>query len=192
MMSGEPRFVWLDMEMTGLNPDYDAILEIAVVVTGPDLKPLASIERVVFQPDDVLARMSAKVREIHTHNGLVDDVRTKGLDLRVVERDVLREIAQHCGPGQGLLCGRSIHNDWKFLVKYMQRIEQHLHFLRVDVSTFSVLVDAWYPNARYPHPQQTHRAMEDVKAGIQEMRHYCHSAFRVDLDHLPNPLQPKS
>lgn len=184
-MSPEPRFVWLDMEMTGLNPDYDAILEIAVVVTGPDLEPLASIERVVFQPDEIMARMSAKVRDIHSHNGLVDDVRSRGIDLRVVERDVLRVISEHCGPGQGLLCGRSIHNDWKFLVKYMPRVEQHLHFLRVDVSTFSVLVDAWYPHARYVHPHPSHRAMDDVKSGLVEMRHYCREAFKVDLANLP-------
>ena len=79
-----PRFVWLDLEMTGLNPDYDAIIEAALVVTGPDLQPLTSIERVVFQTDEILARMSNKVREIHTANGLVTDVRTKGIDLRVV------------------------------------------------------------------------------------------------------------
>ncbi len=183
----EPRFVWLDMEMTGLNPDYDAILEIALMVTGPDLEPLASIERVVFQPDDVLDRMSSKVREIHTNNGLVEDVRSKGIDLRVVERDVLKVISQHCGPGQGLLCGRSIHNDWKFLVKYMPRIEQHLHFLRVDVSTFSVLVDAWFPKARYAHTLPSHRALDDVKSGLVEMRHYCKQAFGIDLAHLPTP-----
>lgn len=175
------------MEMTGLNPDYDAILEIAVVVTGPDLQPLDQIERVVFQPEDVLARMSSKVREIHTQNGLVDDVRQKGLDLRVVERDVLKVIAGQCGPGQGLLCGRSIHNDWKFLVRYMPRIEQHLHFLRVDVSTFSVLVDAWFPDKRYPHPHPSHRAMDDVRSGLVEMRHYCREAFHVDLANLPPP-----
>ena len=176
-----PRFVWLDLEMTGLNPDYDAIIEAALVVTGPDLQPLTSIERVVFQTDEILARMSNKVREIHTANGLVTDVRTKGIDLRVVESHILKEISAHCGPGQGLLCGRSIHNDWKFLARYMPRVEQHLHFLRVDVSTFGILADAWFPHARYEHPPANHRALSDVHASLDEMRYYCEEAFKVDL-----------
>jgi oligoribonuclease len=181
---GQVRLVWIDLEMTGLNSDHDVILEVAVIVTGPDLKPLAQIERVVFQPEDVLTRMSAKVREIHTANGLLEEVRTRGLDMRVVERDVLKVISAHTGAGQGLLCGRSVHHDWKFLVKYMPRLEQHLHFQRVDVSTFGVLVDAWFPGLPQPVTRTNHRALADVQAGLEELRFYCEKAFRVDLERV--------
>lgn len=179
------RLVWIDLEMTGLNARHDAILEIAVVITGPDLKPLAEIERVVHQPPDVLDKMSARVRQIHTDNGLLKDVNERSVDVRVAEKEVLGVVAQHTLPGQGLLCGRSVDHDWRFLVKDMPRLEQHLHFHRVDVSTIGVLVDNWFPGVRYEHPETTHRAMDDVKSGLEEMRFYCRNAFKVDLDRIP-------
>lgn len=178
------RLVWLDLEMTGLNPASDAILEIAAVVTGPDLEPLAEIERVVFQPPEVLERMSARVRQIHTDNGLLKDVAETSLDIRHVEKDVLTAIAPHAQPGQALLCGRSVDHDWKFLARYMRRLEQHLHFHRVDVSTIGLLVNNWFPQLAYPDRPTNHRAMADVKAGLDEMRYYCRQAFNVDLSAL--------
>src|SRR5689334_22100171 len=89
------RLVWIDLEMTGLNASTDQILEIAAVVTGPDLVPLASIERVIYQPDEVLAAMSDRVRRIHTENGLLEEVRASKLSRNHAERAVLTEIAEH-------------------------------------------------------------------------------------------------
>ena len=170
--------------MTGLNPERDSILEIAAVVTGPDLTPLTAISRVVFQPDHVLEAMSGRVRDIHSENGLLDEVRQSGIEIRIAESEVLRAISAHVQPGMGLLCGRSVHHDWKFLVRHMPRLEQHLHFLRVDVSTFGVLIDAWFPDVQYVPPSAPHRAMMDVMAGLEEMRYYCKHALQVDVDRL--------
>src|SRR5436309_13330848 len=99
------RLVWIDLEMTGLNAASDHILEIAAVVTGADLQPLAEIERVIFQPDDVLERMSARVRRIHTDNGLLDAVRASKTTRAEAERAVLAEVSGHSPAGEGPLCG---------------------------------------------------------------------------------------
>jgi oligoribonuclease len=178
------RLVWIDMEMTGLNAALDHVLEIAAVVTGPDLVPLAEVERVMFQPDDVLERMSDRVRRIHTDNGLVDAVRASKVTRAEAERAVLQTIARHAPPGEGLLCGNSVYHDWRFLVRHMPRLEQHLHFRQIDIGTLSVLVSAWYPEVEFARPASNHRAMSDVRASIEELRYYCKNAFQVDLNAL--------
>jgi oligoribonuclease len=178
------RLVWIDMEMTGLNAATDHILEIAAMVTGPDLVPLAEVEKVIFQPDDVLDRMSARVRRIHTENHLIEEVRASKTTRADAERTVLATIARHCPPGEGILSGNSVYHDWRFLVRHMPRLEQHLHFRQVDIGTLSVLVGAWYPNIEFPRQSTNHRAMADIRASLEELRYYCKSAFRVDLEAL--------
>jgi oligoribonuclease len=178
------RLVWLDLEMTGLNPQTDSILEIAAVVTGADLRPLVEVERVIFQPDDVLEQMSDRVRRMHTENGLLDAVRKSGVSRQEAERAVLTAIAPHCPPGEGMLSGNSIFHDWRFIVRYMPRLDQHLHYRQIDIGTLSVLVNAWFPGIEYPRGPMNHRAMDDVKATIEELRYYCQHAFNVDLSKL--------
>jgi oligoribonuclease len=175
------RLVWIDLEMTGLNPASDAILEIAAVVTGPDLVPLVEIERVISAPDDFLDRMSERVRRMHTENGLLPAVRKSPHNLRDVEREVLATIAPFVPAGEGFLAGNSVFHDWRFLARHMPRLEQHLHFRHVDIGTVSALVNAWYPNLEYPQGPANHRAMADVQASIAELRYYCQHAFGVDL-----------
>jgi oligoribonuclease len=179
--SDDLRLVWIDLEMTGLNPVTDAILEIAAVVTGPDLVPLVEVERVVSAPEEFFDRMSERVRRMHTENGLLDAIRTTGVSLREAERAVLSAVAPHCPAGEGLFAGNSVFHDWRFLGKHMPRLEQHLHFRQVDIGTISALVNAWYPDIRYPHGPVNHRAMADVKASLDELRYYCANAFKVDL-----------
>jgi oligoribonuclease len=176
------RLVWIDLEMTGLNAATDHVLEIAAVVTGPDLVPLGEVERVVRQPDDVLERMSARVRRIHTENNLLEEVRASTTTLREAERAVLGVVSRHCPPGEGILSGNSVYHDWRFLVRHMPRLEQHLHFRQIDIGTISVLVSAWYPNVEPPRPATNHRAMSDIRASMEELRFYCREAFRVDLE----------
>jgi oligoribonuclease len=181
------RLVWIDLEMTGLNAATDHVLEIAAVVTGPDLVPLAEIERVIFQPDDVLDRMSGRVKKIHTDNGLLDAVRNSKTTRAEAERAVLQAISRHCPPGEGILCGSSVYHDWRFLVRHLPRLEQHLHFRQIDIGTVSVLVSAWYPHIEFPRPATDHRAMADVRASLEELRYYCKHAFQVDLTKLARP-----
>ena len=183
------RLVWIDMEMTGLNAAADHVLEIAAVVTGADLKVLGEVERVIFQPDDVLERMSTRVRKIHTENGLIAEVRASTTSRAEAERAVLTMVSRHCPPGEGILSGNSIYHDWRFLVRHMPRLEQHLHFRQVDIGTISVLVSSWYPNIAFPRPSTNHRAMADIHASLEELRYYCQHAFKVNLEDLARARQ---
>lgn len=191
----EVRFVWLDLEMTGLNVASDYILEIAAIVTGPSLQPLAEVERVLHLPEEALADMSARVRRMHTDNGLLDAVRASTTILAQAERDVLKVVSQHCPPGQAMLCGSSVHQDRRFLSRYMPRLDQHLHFHTLDIATISVLVNAWYPDRKleenFDRPVTRHRAMADVRASLEEMRYYCRNAFGVKLEALAPALRSR-
>lgn len=183
-MSDSPqnlRLVWIDLEMTGLNAAADSILEIAAVVTGPDLVPLVEVERVIHQPDDVLDQMSDRVRRIHADNGLIEAVRASKTKCHQAERAVLGAIAPFVPPGEGILSGNSVYHDWRFLVRHMPRLEQHLHFRQVDIGTISVLVSAWYPGVAFQRATTGHRAMADIRASLEELRYYCASTFKVDL-----------
>jgi oligoribonuclease len=191
-MSAPPdsiRLVWIDLEMTGLNAASDHVLEIAAVVTGADLVPLAEVERVIFQPDEVLERMSARVRRIHTDNGLIDAVRASKTTRAEAERAVLGAIARHSPPGEGILSGNSVYHDWRFLVRHMPRLEQHLHSRQVDIGTISVLVASWYPHIEFPRRPTNHRAMDDIRASLEELRYYCQHAFNVNLEAVARSRQ---
>ncbi|XXF77811.1 oligoribonuclease [Myxococcaceae bacterium GXIMD 01537] len=180
MFSAEPRFVWLDLEMTGLDPDDCAIIEIGVIITGPNLKPLDEIERVVWQPEETLARMEPVVREMHTRNGLLAKVRTSTTSLRVAEREVMELVAHHCQLGEGILAGNSIHTDRRFLIKYMPMVERYLHYRMLDVTSLKVLARAWYPGLTEQRKGPTeHTALADLRASISELQHYRDHLFRA-------------
>jgi oligoribonuclease len=172
--------VWLDLEMTGLDPDESAIIEIGVIITGPDLVPKAEMERVIWQPDEVLGRMEPVVREMHTRNGLLKKVRDSQTSLRVAERDITGLVAQHCGMNEGILCGNSIHTDRRFLVKYMPMLERYLHYRQVDVTSIKVLGNAWFPDmVPMKKTASGHTALADLRASIAELTHYRTHLFRA-------------
>ena len=181
-----PCFVWLDLEMTGLDPDESAIIEIGVIITGPDLVPKAELERVIWQPDEVLGRMEPVVREMHTRNGLLKKVRDSQTSLRVAERDITALVAEHCALGEGILCGNSIHTDRRFLVKYMPMLDRYLHYRQVDVTSLKVLASAWFPDMT---PQKKtasgHTALADLRASLAELAYYRDTFFR------PHPAGPE-
>ncbi len=172
--------VWLDLEMTGLDPDESAIIEIGIIITGPDLVPRAEMERVIWQPDEVLGRMEPVVREMHTRNGLLKKVRDSPVSLRVAERDITALVAQHCALGEGILCGNSIHTDRRFLVKYMPMLDRYLHYRQVDVTSIKVLANAWFPDmAPLKKTASGHTALADLRASIAELTHYRTHVFRA-------------
>jgi oligoribonuclease len=174
----DSRFVWLDLEMTGLNPDVDEILEIAVVITGADLKPLGEMTRVIRHPEETLEHMSGVVQRMHSRNGLVKDVLASTTTLREAERIALALLVEHCQPGEAVLCGNGIHYDWRFLVRHMPRLEHYLHYRQIDVSTMRILVETWAPTLVYEGARSDHRALADAHASISELRHYCEKVFR--------------
>lgn len=179
MSSREQRFVWLDLEMTGLDPETCSIIEVGVIITGPDLRPFAEIERVIWQPEDVLLRMEPVVREMHTRNGLLEKVRASSTSLRVAERDVMDLVTEHCGLNEGILAGNSIHTDRRFLTRYMPMLDRYLHYRMVDVTSLKVLTRAWYPNLVEPRkPPSGHTALADVRASIAELQYFRDTLFR--------------
>lgn len=175
------RFVWIDLEMTGLNPDVDQILEIAVVVTGADLKPLAQFTTVVHHAEETVQRMSKVVHRMHSANGLIEDVLASKITLREAERQALAVIVEHCLPGAAFLAGNNVHHDWRFLTRHMPRIEQYLHYRQVDVATIKVLAEAWAPALVTEKPPSNHRALADIHDSIAELRYYCEKLFRGSM-----------
>lgn len=179
MSSLNPCLVWLDLEMTGLDPNTCAIIEVGVILTGGDLQPIAELERVVWQPEEVLARMEPVVRRMHTENGLLERVRASDVSLANAERDVLTLLARHCAPGEGILTGNSIHTDRSFLVRHMPAVDRYLHYRQLDVSGLKVLQRAWFPGS--PEPRKaasSHTALSDLRAGLAELAHYRDTLFK--------------
>lgn len=175
-----PCFIWLDLEMTGLDPDTCAIIEVGVIITGPDLVPRAEMERVVWQPDDMLARMEPIVREMHSRNGLTKRVRESQISLRIAEKEVTALVSQHCDLGEGILCGNSIHTDRRFIAQHMPMLDRYLHYRQVDVTSLKVLANAWFPDmAQLKKVPSGHTALADLRASITELTHYRTHLFRA-------------
>jgi oligoribonuclease len=175
-----PCFVWLDLEMTGLDPDESVIIEIGVIITGPDLVPKAEMERVIWQPDEALSRMEPVVKEMHTRNGLLKKVRESSTSLRVAEREISELVMKHCGMNEGILCGNSIHTDRRFLAKYMPMLDRYLHYRQVDVTSIKVLGNAWFPDmVPLKKTSSGHTALADLRASIAELTHYRTHLFRA-------------
>jgi oligoribonuclease len=172
-------FVWLDLEMTGLDLDRCAIVEIGVILTRSDLVPIAELERVIWQPDEVLARMEPFVRDMHARSGLLERVRASKTSLVDAERDALALVSQYCGMREGVLAGNSIHTDRAFLARYMPRLEGWLHYRQVDVSSLKVLAGAWYPDLpRFQKGDKTHTAIDDLRGSLAELAYYREKLFR--------------
>jgi oligoribonuclease len=167
------KLVWIDLEMTGLNPELDVILEIAVIITGADLEPVDQYEAVIHQPDSTLITMTPFVRDMHTKNGLIERVRASKVTLEEATANALTLIQKHCAKGEGTLAGNSIHQDRRFLVKYMPEIEAWLHYRQVDVSSFKVMVRAWYPDVpKFGKEEKDHTALADIRQSIAELKYY--------------------
>jgi oligoribonuclease len=175
-----PRFVWLDLEMTGLDPKTCVIVEIGVIITGPDLVPIAEIAHAVWQPDEALARMEPFVRDMHTKNGLLEKVRASKTSLREAEQSVLEVVTKHCGFREGTLAGNSIHVDRSFLSAHMPLLEGYLHYRQLDVSSLKVLTRAWYPSARdFKKDSKDHTALSDLRDSLAELAFYRDQYFKT-------------
>jgi oligoribonuclease len=181
--SGQTRFVWCDLEMTGLDPQRNAIIEMGLIITGPDLRPLAELERAVWQSDSVLGEMEPFVRTMHTKNGLLERVRKSEISLRQAEKDATSLVSQHVDFGEGILAGNSIYMDRLFLAKYMPGFERYLHYRMLDVSSLKVLTRAWYPNAPgRTKDDASHTVLSDLRASIAELAYYQQTFFKSPRD----------
>ena len=178
----ELNLVWLDCEMTGLDPEVDRIIEIAVVVTGPDLQP--RVEGPVFavhQSDEQLDKMDAWNKGTHGKSGLTDRVKASAITEPMAEEELLRFLEQYVPKGASPLCGNTIGQDRRFLVKYMPRLEAFFHYRNLDVSTLKELARRWRPDVLNAFKkQQAHTALADVHESIDELAHYREHFLRMD------------
>jgi oligoribonuclease len=168
--------VWIDCEMTGLDPIEDVLVEIAVIVTDAELSPLDDgLDLVIATDPDKLAGMDDVVREMHTSSGLLDAIAAATTTLEQAEDQVLEYVKQHVPERRKApLCGNTIATDRSFLVRYMPRLDDHLHYRMIDVSTIKELSRRWYPRAYYNAPAKGggHRALADILESINELRYY--------------------
>jgi oligoribonuclease len=176
----EGHLVWVDLEMTGLDPDRDTILEIAALITDATLQTVAEgPDLVVHHPDGVLERMDQWNQEHHSASGLIARVQASRLDVAHAEAEILAFVQRYCAQRASPLCGNSVYQDRRFLLRYMPRLESHLHYRNVDVSTVKELVRRWYPGGpKPPEKRHAHRALEDIRESIAELRFYREHYFR--------------
>lgn len=167
--------VWLDLEMTGLDPDRDRILEIAVIVTDGALsRVLEGPDLAIHQDDSILSGMDAWNRKHHTESGLVERVAGSEHDAPGAEAQVLEFLREKIEPGLAPLAGNSVHQDRAFLRRWMPRLHDFLHYRNVDVSTLKELARRWAPEvlAEAPPKAGSHRALDDIRESIRELEHY--------------------
>jgi oligoribonuclease len=179
MAARDDLLVWMDMEMSGLEPDRDTILEIATIVTDAALAVVAEGPVLaVHQPDAVLEAMDDWNREHHGASGLTARVRGSRLTMAEAETQTLAFVRQHCNERSSPLCGNSIHQDRRFLARYMPTLDRYLHYRNVDVSTIKELARRWYPDMPPPEKKHAHLALDDIRESIDELRFYRAHVFR--------------
>jgi oligoribonuclease len=179
MVEAAPRLVWVDLEMTGLEPETCAIVEIATIITDTNLAVVAEGPcLVIHQPEAVLATMSAFVRDLHTRSGLIERIQRSTTPLAEAEAQTVAFLEAHCQKGTALLCGNSVWKDRAFLERHMPAVIGFLHYRMVDVSTIKELVRRWYPPAYHaPKKKEVHRALDDIRESIEELRWYRSQVF---------------
>lgn len=175
------RWVWLDLEMTGLSPERDRIIEVAMVVTDADLEVVAEAPVwVVHQSDAALAGMDAWNTGTHGRSGLVDKVRASTLDEMAVQTEALAWLRQHLPARSSPMCGNSIGQDRRFLAIHMPQLEAFFHYRNIDISTLKELSRAWFPAAFAAYKKKTrHEALADVYESIDEAKYYREAVFKT-------------
>lgn len=181
MSATDAPMVWMDLEMTGLDPDDNVIIEIATLVTDSELRVIA--EGPVFavhQSEAELAKMDEWNRTHHGASGLTERVRASRVDTAEAERLTLEFLQAHVAKGVAPLCGNSIHQDRRFLYRHMPALEDWMHYRLVDVSTVKELARRWHPAALEGFvKKEAHLALDDILESIEELRHYRETFFRL-------------
>lgn len=181
-MTQDPNLlVWIDLEMTGLSPERDRIIEIATIITDSSLQVVAEGPVLAInQPEAMLAGMDEWNTRTHTATGLVEQVRESEIDERQAELETLRFVQNHVPKNKSPLCGNSICQDRRFLARYMRELEAYLHYRNLDVSTVKELARRWHPDLADGFEKRgTHRALDDIRESIAELRYYRTHFLRV-------------
>lgn len=174
LAKSDQNLVWLDCEMSGLNPEKERLLEIAVVITGPNLTPRVEGPVLVLSQDEaVLKGMDAWNRGVHGRSGLIDKVKASVLTEEEAQEQLLHFIKRYVPKNGSPMCGNSIGQDRRFLVKYMPKLEAYFHYRNLDVSTLKELAKRWKPEVYASFKKhQRHTALADVHESIDELAHY--------------------
>jgi len=170
--------IWIDLEMTGLDPERHVILEIATILTDESLNIIAEGPCLAVHPStDALALMDEWSREHHQGSGLLGRVDESPYDQQAAERITLSFLSLHSRKGLSPLCGNSIWQDRRFLIKHMPGLEAFFHYRNIDVSSLKELVRRWYPALPQFQKQKTHTALSDIRESIAELRYYREKVF---------------
>ena len=175
------NLIWIDMEMTGLQPDSDRIIEVAMVVSDAQLNVLAeSPAWVVHQPDEVLGGMDSWNKGTHGKSGLIDKVRASALTEAQAEAEALEFLKPFVPAGMSPMCGNSICQDRRFLARWMPRLEAHFHYRNLDVSTLKELVKRWKPELSKGFVKEgKHEALADIYDSIEELKYYRRAVMTI-------------
>lgn len=178
-MNDEQIFVWLDMEMTGLNPENCVIVQMAMILTDSHLNELAEpLEITIWQPDAVLTHMIPYVRRMHENSGLLEQIRRSTTSVEEAEHQAMEILSRHATYRTARLCGNSISQDRRFMYKYMPSFESYLHYRHIDVSTLKELAERWY-GLKFKKPNEgKHTALHDVRQSIAELKYYREHMFQ--------------
>lgn len=173
-MQKPTNLAWLDMEMTGLNPEHDRIIEVAMIITDTDLNILAQSDvYVIHQSDEILNGMDEWNTATHGRTGLTERVRQSTLTESEVETQLLQFLSQWLPEKASPMCGNSIHQDRRFMARYMPKLEAYFHYRNLDVSTLKELSKRWNPAvAKGVVKKGAHQALDDIIESIEEMRYY--------------------
>jgi len=182
MSKTAPNLVWIDMEMTGLDPDTCVVLEIATVITDPQLRILAEGPALAIrQGDEILNNMDKWNKSHHSKSGLISRVKNSPYNLATAEEITLSFIKGYTEKGKNPICGNSIGQDRRFLIKYMPKIHAWLNYRSVDVSSIKELACRWYPKLPKFQKKDNHRALDDIRESIAELMYYKSKIFVTEF-----------
>lgn len=176
--------IWIDLEMTGLDPERHVIIEIATVITDDQLDIIAQGPEIAINySENILSSIDEWSHKQHQSSGLLDRVKTSSFNCRKAEQETLYFLSRYCNEGQCPLCGNSVWQDRRFLIKQMHRLEAFLHYRNIDVSSLKELARRWYPSLPPFQKRKTHLALEDIKESVEELKYYRLKLFKtVRLD----------
>ncbi len=176
------NLIWIDLEMTGLDPDQDRVIELATIVTNASLAVVAEGPVIAIrQPDVVLEAMDSWNLDTHTNSGLVDRVRESEYDEPTASAKTIAFLRRHVEPGNSPMCGNSVCQDRRFLYRWMPELERYFHYRNLDVSSVKELCNRWAPQiAQGLKKKSTHQALQDIRDSIDELRYYREHFFNVN------------
>ena len=175
------NLIWLDLEMTGLEPERDHIIEIGIVMTDKDLNVIAEAPSyAIYQQDDVLALMDAWNVKTHTKSGLVERVKNSQVTEVIAQAELIEFLMHYVPPGKSPMCGNSICQDRRFLARYMPKLHQYFHYRNLDVSTLKILAKHWAPDiAKGLRKESQHTVLQDIYDSIDELKYYREKLLKL-------------